>query len=96
MKIYVGNLSGQTCEDDLREAFEMFGQVGPVNVVCDRETGESWGFGFVTMPVTAEAERAVSKMNGRDLNGHAIKVQKGLLQTSYLRNHRRGGRRGRR
>jgi RNA recognition motif-containing protein len=74
MNIYVGNLSRDVTEDDLRQAFESFGQVDTVNIIKDRFSGEPRGFGFVEMPTKAEAETAISEMNGKDLKGRALNV----------------------
>ncbi len=84
MNIYVGNLSGETTEDDLRQTFEAFGQVISVKIVKRRATGESVGFGFVGMPVSDEGQTAISEMNGKDLKGNTIKVEQGRAKTSYL------------
>ena len=81
MNIYVANLSRETTEDDLRQAFEVFGQVRSVNIVRDGVTGESRGFGFVGMPIRNEAQTAISEMNGKDLKGHTIKVEEGRRKT---------------
>ena len=69
MNIYVGNLSHDVTDDDLRQAFEAFGQVRSVNIVRDKISGESRGFGFVGMPTENEARTAISEMNGKDLQG---------------------------
>jgi RNA recognition motif-containing protein len=74
MNIYVGNLSPETTEDDLRQAFEAFGQVNTATVIKDKFSGESRGFGFVEMPAKNEAETAIAEMDGKDLNGSMIKV----------------------
>lgn len=74
MNIYAGNLSYQTNESDLREAFEAFGAVSSSAVIKDRETGQSKGFGFVEMPNNAEADSAIKALNGRAINGRNIKV----------------------
>ena len=71
MNIYVGNLSFDTRDSDLRTAFEQFGAVDSARVVTDRETGRSRGFGFVEMH-DGEANKAISGMNGRDLQGRTI------------------------
>lgn len=84
MNIYVGNLSHQTTEDELREAFEAFGQVESANLIKDRYSGESRGFGFVEMPSKEEAEKALEEMNGKDLMGRALNV-------SEARPRREGG-----
>jgi RNA recognition motif-containing protein len=86
MNIYVGNLSRETTEDDLRKAFEDFGQVESINIIKDRFTGESRGFGFVEMPSRAEAQSAIDGMNGKDLMGRAVNVNE-----ARPRAERRGG-----
>ncbi|MHC4286165.1 MAG: RNA recognition motif domain-containing protein [Planctomycetota bacterium] len=92
MNIYVGNLSHETTEDDLRQAFEAFGQVISVKIVRGRSTGESVGFGFVGMPVSDEGKTAISEMNGKDLKGQSIKVEEGRMKTNYrASNGRQGG-----
>jgi len=74
MKIYAGNLSYTTKDDDLKKAFEEFGQVDSAVVVTDKIDGRSKGFGFVEMPNNDEALNAIKEMNGRELNGRALKV----------------------
>jgi RNA recognition motif-containing protein len=74
MNIYVGNLSHETTEDDLRQAFEAFGQVESATVIKDKFSGESRGFGFVEMPSKTEAQKAIDEMNGKDLKGRALNV----------------------
>jgi RNA recognition motif-containing protein len=74
MNIYVGNLPREATEDDLRLAFEAFGQVSTATVVKDKFSGESRGFGFVEMPSKNEAQTAISDMDGKDLKGRSIKV----------------------
>ncbi|MFQ6034316.1 MAG: RNA recognition motif domain-containing protein [Sedimentisphaerales bacterium] len=91
MNIYVANLSREITEDDLRRAFEAFGQVRSVNIVKDGVTGESRGFGFVGMPIRNEAQTAIGEMNGKDLKGHTIKVEEGRRKTVRWDG---GGRRG--
>lgn len=76
MKVFVGNLSDETTEDNLRQAFESFGQVGSVTIVRDVVTGKSRGFGFVIMPSMNEAKNAIEKMNGKDLKGQKINAEK--------------------
>ena len=87
MNIYVGNLSRDVTEDDLRQAFEAFGQVQIANVIKDRFSGESRGFGFVNMPSKDEAQSAIAAMNGKDLMGRAINVNEARPRTE----NRRGG-----
>ncbi|MBL0269997.1 MAG: RNA-binding protein [Chitinophagaceae bacterium] len=74
MNMYVSNLGYQTSEDDLRQLFEAFGQVSSAKVITDRETGKSRGFGFVEMPSGAEANEAMSKLNGKEVEGRTISV----------------------
>ena len=72
-KIYVGNLPWSASEADLNELFSSFGTVHSVAVISDRETGRSRGFGFVEMD-EADADKAISQVNGRDLDGRALRV----------------------
>jgi len=74
MNIYVGNLSRETTEDELRQAFEAFGQVTSVNIIKDRYSGESRGFGFVEMATKSEAEAAISGLNGTSLGERTLSV----------------------
>jgi len=90
VNIYVGNLSRQTTEDDLRQAFEVFGQVQSVNIIKDRFSGESRGFGFVEIPSKQEAQKAIEEMNGKELMGRAVNVNEARPRTN--RRDSRGGR----
>ena len=74
MNIYVGNLSRDVNEEDLQEAFGAFGQVASVNIIKDKFSGESRGFGFVEMPEKAEAQAAIADLNGKDLKGQTLNV----------------------
>jgi RNA recognition motif-containing protein len=74
MNIYVGNISHHTTEEDLRQPFEGFGKVESVAIIKDKLSGESRGFGFVEMPVQAEAMAAISGLNGTELGGRSLKV----------------------
>ena len=74
MNIFVGNLSRDASEDDVKQAFQAFGQVEKVNIIMDKFTREPRGFGFVEMPVKAEADAAISGLNGKDLKGRALTV----------------------
>ena len=74
MNIYVGNLPREATEEDLREAFEAFGQVASVAVIKDKFSGESRGFGFVEMPTKAEAQSAIAGLNGKELKGRTLNV----------------------
>ena len=73
-RLYVGNLSFQASNESVRAAFSQFGEITDVHVVSDRETGQSRGFGFVTMGSAAEAAKAIAEMNGALLDGRALKV----------------------
>jgi RNA recognition motif-containing protein len=74
VNIYVGNLSRETTEDELRQAFEAHGQVTSVNIIKDRYSGESRGFGFVEMSTKSEAEAAISGLNGTSLGERTLSV----------------------
>jgi RNA recognition motif-containing protein len=74
MNLYVGNLSYSVTEEDLKEAFSEFGELESVNIIKDKYSGQSKGFGFVEMPDNAEADKAIKALNGNDLKGRAIKV----------------------
>jgi RNA recognition motif-containing protein len=74
MNIYVGNLSPDVTEEELRKAFEAFGQVASVNIIKDRYSGQPRGFGFVEMPVKAEAQAAITGLTGKELKGQALSV----------------------
>jgi len=71
--IYVGNISFQASEDDVRNMFAQFGEVSSVKFIMDRETGRFRGFGFVEMEENA-AKEAIAALNGKDLNGRALRV----------------------
>jgi len=87
MNIYVGNLSSEMTEEDLRGAFEAFGQVTSVKIITDKYTSASKGFGFVEMPTKAEAEKAISDLNGNELKGRTLNVN----EARPRREGRRGG-----
>ena len=74
MNIYAGNLSWGITEDELRQAFEAFGQVASASIIKDKLTGRSKGFGFVEMPAQAEAEAAIAGLNGKDLGDRPLRV----------------------
>lgn len=74
MKIYVGNMSFNTTEDNLRELFSQHGEVREVAVVMDRETGRPRGFGFVEMNDDAQAKAAMAALNGKDFDGRQLRV----------------------
>jgi cold-inducible RNA-binding protein len=73
-KLFVGNLSFQTTQDELSAAFAPYGTVDSVSVVTDRDTGQPRGFAFVEMSSKSEAEAAISGLNGAELNGRALNV----------------------
>jgi cold-inducible RNA-binding protein len=72
--VFVGNMSFQTTEAELRALFEPFGQVTRVHIAMDRETGRARGFAFVEMPNDAEATKAMSGLDGKEVGGRALKV----------------------
>ena len=74
MNIYIGNVSFDTTEDQLRQTFEGFGEVSTVNIIADKYSGEPRGFAFVEMSAKDEATAAISGLNGQELNGRALKV----------------------
>jgi RNA recognition motif-containing protein len=74
MDIYVGNLSYQTTEDELKTTFEQFGQVASVRIVKDKFSGDSKGYGFVEMGSKEEASAAITGLDGKELNGRTLKV----------------------
>ncbi len=76
--IFVGNLSFGATEDSVRALFEAYGTVDRVNVVTDRETGRARGFGFVEMSNDAEGNKAISALNGRDIDGRALNLKEAL------------------
>ena len=73
-KLYVGNLSFETTENDLRRLFEPFGTVSSCNLIMDKMTGKSRGFAFVELSSPAEAAKAIAEMNGKDCGGRALTV----------------------
>ena len=89
MNIYVGNLSYEVTEEDLKEAFEIFGEIENIKVLKDNYTGRSKGFGFVEMSNDADAQSAINSLNDKELKGRALKVN-----TARPRTEKRGGIRG--
>ena len=98
MNIYVGNLSYEVTEEELREAFEVFGEVETVKVIKDNYTGRSKGFGFVEMPAKGEAQSAISELNDTELKGRTLKVSEARPRSEGYRGgvgrNRGGGRQG--
>jgi cold-inducible RNA-binding protein len=74
MDIYVGNLPYSTTDSDLQELFAQYGDVSSARVISDRETGRAKGFGFVEMRDSAQANRAIEALNGKDMEGRALRV----------------------
>ena len=91
MNIFVGSLSREATEDDLKQAFEAFGKVDTATIIKDKVSGESKGFGFVEMPVLAEAQAAMTGLNGTDLKGRAITVNEAKPRTENKKSGGRGG-----
>ena len=91
MNIYVGNLSYEATEDDLRNAFGEHGNVSSVNIIMDRETGRSRGFGFVEMPDDSEGKAAIEALNLQQIAGRAVTVNEARPRTGGGGG---GGRRG--
>jgi len=97
MKIYVGNLAYRTTEDDLRTEFERYGAVNAVDIITDRETGRSKGFGFVEMLDTDEANAAIAALDGANVGDRTLKVNEARPKAPRPGgfNGRPGGDRGR-
>jgi RNA-binding proteins (RRM domain) len=91
MNIYVGNLSREVTEEDLRQAFEAFGQIASITVIKDKFSGESRGFGFVEMPAKAEAQSAINGLNGRELKGRTLNVNEARPRSEGRRGGGGGG-----
>ncbi|MDH5468658.1 MAG: RNA-binding protein [Candidatus Aminicenantes bacterium] len=87
MNIYVGNLPREATEEDLRQAFEAFGQVTSIKIITDKFTGDPRGFGFVEMSNNSEAQSAISGLDGKDLKGSTLRVN----EARPRRDDRRGG-----
>ena len=78
MNIYVGSLSFRMREDELRKAFEEFGEVDSARIISDKYSGKSKGFGFVEMPNDAEARKAIEELNGQEISGRKIVVNESV------------------
>lgn len=87
--LFIGNMSFKTTETELRSLFEPFGEINRVNVVTDRDTGQARGFAFVEMPNDGEAQKAIASLDGKEIDGRALKVNEARPKTE------RGGPRGR-
>lgn len=95
MNIYVGNLSFDTTDDQLRDAFAAFGEVSSINIIKDKYSGESRGFGFVEMSDQEAATAAIAGVNGTDLNGRTLNVNEARPRTEGGGGGRGGGGGGR-
>ncbi len=95
MNIYVGNLSFSVSEENLRQAFEAFGQVTSVTIIKDKYSGQPRGFGFVEMPDRAQAQAAIENLNGKDLVGRQLNVNEARPRSDQGRSGGQGGHRGR-
>jgi RNA recognition motif-containing protein len=91
VNIYVGNLSFDCMDSDLKKAFEAHGQVESARVIADNYTGKSRGFGFVEMPNDAEARAAIAELNGKELAGREIKVNEARPKAERSGSGPRGG-----
>jgi RNA recognition motif-containing protein len=89
MNIYVGNLPFSITDADLRETFARFGDVAQVNLITDKFTGESKGFGFVEMANNSQADAAIKGLNGKDLKGRNITVNQAKPKTDRPTRDRR-------
>ncbi|MFC2156281.1 RNA recognition motif domain-containing protein [Acidobacteriota bacterium] len=91
MNIYVGNLSFNTGDEELKEAFGAFGAVNSASIIRDKFSGQSRGFGFVEMPERDEAVKAIEGLNGTDLKGRSLKVNEAKPRTDRPRGGGFGG-----
>ena len=90
--IFVGNLSFNTGEDELRQLFEAYGQVDRVSIMTDRDTGRSRGFGFVEMNSNEDGEKAITALNGSQIGGRTINVNEARPKTERSSGGGGGGR----
>ncbi|MDQ3117571.1 MAG: RNA-binding protein [Verrucomicrobiota bacterium] len=93
MKLYVGNLSFETTENDLNDLFSEHGKVTDVAILSDRETGRSRGFGFVTFTDAAGANAAIAALNGKEIGGRALTVNEARAREERPREFSGGNRR---
>ena len=93
-KLFVGNLSFNTTENDLNDAFAAYGTVVETNLMMDRETGRPRGFGFVTMSSPEEAQKAIEALNGKEVDGRALTVNVAQPREERAPGGGGGGRRG--
>jgi len=90
--LFVGNMSFQTTESELRSLFEPFGEITRINVVTDRDTGRARGFAFVEMTNDGEAAGAISALNGKEVDGRALNVNEARPKTERSGPRASGGR----
>jgi len=88
MNIYVGNISRESTENEVRQAFEEYGEVTSVNLIKDKFTGNSKGFAFVEMPNKEEAENAIKNLDGQKLDGRVLNVAEARPRTENRRDKR--------
>jgi cold-inducible RNA-binding protein len=94
MKIYVGNLSYEATEEDLRQEFEAFGTVTSVNIITDKYSGRPKGFGFIEMASVSEGQAAIAGLNGKTLKERTLNVNTARPRSDDRGGGSRGGRRG--
>lgn len=94
-KIYVGNLSYDTTEGQLRELFAGIGEVASVDLITDRHSGQSKGFAFVEMADAEQAKKAMAELNGKEVDGRAMNVNEAKPQVKRSDDRPRGGGYGR-
>jgi RNA recognition motif-containing protein len=94
MNIYVGNLSFDASEENLRQIFEPFGQVSSITIIKDKYSGQSRGFGFVEMPDRAQAQAAIENLNGKEVLGRQMNINEARPRTGQGKAGGRGGPKG--
>jgi len=94
MNLYVSNLGFQVNDDDLMNLFTPYGQVSSAKVIMDRESGRSRGFGFVEMPVDAEAQKAIKELSGKPVEGRSLSVSEARPKSDNRNSFSGGGGRG--
>jgi RNA recognition motif-containing protein len=91
MNIYVGNISRETSDNELRQAFEEYGEVATVNIIKDKFTGASKGFGFVEMPSKEQADNAIKNLDGQRMNGRVLNVAEARPRTENRKDTKGAG-----
>lgn len=94
MNIYVGNLSFDVSEENLRQVFEPLGQVSSITIIKDKYSGQSRGFGFVEMPDRAQAQAAIENLNGKEVSGRQLSVNEARPRNDQGKSGERGGNKG--